>query len=203
MFDSYPKAAYETLDRLAYHDDFYRHLANASTLDKLERGQRFQEHGFPSWEAFATGRWNQALALAGERRAHYAEQIRDAQSRGRTERRLRVVQYPITPYVQWEMHVLRVRVDVGDNIRVLDARTIAEVEQHHLVPEVVILGDTVMYGVQYDKDGNAAGARRYTDQTVIEETQDGFNALYRRGEDFLEFFYREITPLDAPELHDQ
>jgi len=203
MFDNFPMAAYGTLDRPTYHADFYRHLTEAASLDKLERGQHFKEPGFPSWEAFTAGNWDQALKLTGERRARYAEQIRDAQDRRRTERRLRVVDFPITPYVQWEMHVLRVRVDEGDDIRVLDARALADIEQQRLVPEVVILGDTVMYGAQYDKHGNAAGARRYTERALIGETRDGFNTLYQRGENFLDFFHREIAPLDAPQQHDQ
>lgn len=198
MFDNFPTGQYDTLQRPVYHDEFYKRLKEVKSLDKLERGQHFKEQGFPSWDAFAAGDWEQALALAEERRERYAKQIQDANRRGATQRRLRVVEFPITPYVQWEMHVLRLAVEVGDDIRVLDARTIAGVEERHLVPEVVILGDVVMYGVLYDKDGNAAGARRYTDRLLIRETLDGFNNLYEHGEDFTTFFDREIAPLEAP-----
>ena len=200
MFDSFPAGDYETLERPAYHDEFFRNLAGVRSMDKLERGQHFKERGFASWEAFAAGDWERALELAGERREQYAEQMRDAKRRGLAQRRLRVVEFPVTPYVQWEMHVLRVRVEVGDVIRVLDARTITDIEKHHPVPEVVILGDSVMYGVRYDDDGNAAGARRYRDPALIRETLDGFEELYARGEDFLSFFDREIAPLGAPSV---
>jgi hypothetical protein len=200
MFDSFPAGTYETLERPAYHEEFYRHLNEVRSLDKLERGQHFKERGFPSWEAFAAGDWERALTLAGERREKYAKQIEDANRRGATQRRLRVVEFPITPYVQWEMHVLHVAVAVGDDIRVIDARTIANIETNHPVPEVVILGDIVMYGVLYDDDGNAAGAKRYGDPALIRETSEGFNTLYERGEDFITFFDREIAPLRAPSV---
>lgn len=199
MFDTFPDSTFERLARPAYHEDFFRVLKSGIDHQrKLERGQHFQERGFPSWEAFAAGRWDEALALIEEKRTVYAQQFTEAEDLGVVQRRLRVVEFPVTPYVQWELNVLRLRVDVGDRIRILDARTIADIEQKRAVPEVVILGDVVMYEVQYDADGNADGARRYADPALIAETTAGFEALYERGEPFVDFFEREIVPLPAP-----
>ncbi|MFE7129422.1 DUF6879 family protein [Streptomyces sp. NPDC057638] len=201
MFDSFTGGTSERLDRPAYHADLGRIYAGGiGFLNKLERGQHFQERGFPSWEAFAAGDWEGALTLAGERREDYAREIRRASQSGIQHRRLRVVEFPVTPYVQWELHVLRVRVEVGDDIRVLDARDISRIERIRLVPEVVILGDEVMYEVVYDDDGNADGANRYTDSSLIRETNAGFDALYERGEEFHDFFDREIAPLAPPRV---
>ncbi|MCF4135694.1 hypothetical protein L1856_00230 [Streptomyces sp. Tue 6430] len=199
MFDSFPGGTSERLDRAAYHADLNRvYSSGIGFLNKLERGQHFQERGFPSWEAFAEGDWGRALSLADERREEYAREIRRASETGVTHRRLRVVEFPVTPYVQWELFVLRVRVDVGDAIKVIDARDIAGIERNRLVPEVVILGDVVMYEVVYDEEGNAAGANRYTDSSLIRKTNAGFDALYERGEGFHDFFDREIVPLAPP-----
>jgi hypothetical protein len=199
VFESFQRATSEHLDRPSYHEDFRRHYESGIRfLSKLERGQNFKERGFPSWEAFAAGEWSRALSLIGEKREIYAAQFQKAAELGILERRLRVVQFPVTPYVQWELFVLRLRVELGDSIRVMDARKISDIEVDHLVPEVVILGDEVMYEVVYDDDGNAAGANRIADQVAIEETSAGFDTLYRRGEDFTEFFNREIAPLDPP-----
>ncbi|MFF1466575.1 DUF6879 family protein [Streptomyces mirabilis] len=169
-------------------------------LNKLERGQHFKERGFPSWEAFADGDWERALSLAEERREDYAQELRQASRLGVRHRRLRVVEFPITPYVQWELFVLRVRVDLGDDIKVLNARDISNIERNRPVPEVVILGDVAMYEVVYDEDGNAAGANRYTDRSLIRETNAGFDALYERGEGFHDFFDREIVTLAPPQV---
>ncbi len=207
MFDSFPgfpgfpDGASERLDRPTYHADLGRvYTSGIGFLNKLERGQHFKERGFPSWEAFAGGDWERALSLADERREDYAQELRQASRLGVTHRRLRVVEFPVTPYVQWELCVLRVRVDLGDDIKVIDARDISNLERTRPVPEVVILGDAAMYEVVYDEDGNAAGANRYTDRSLIRETNAGFDALYERGEGFYDFFDREIVTLAPPRV---
>ncbi|MFJ9431802.1 DUF6879 family protein [Streptomyces sp. NPDC101490] len=199
MFDSFPHGTSDRLDRPTYHADFRRNYQDGIRhLNKLERGQDFKERGFASWEAFAAGEWDRALSLVEEKRPVYAEQFREAGRRGIQERRLRVVEFPVTPYVQWELFVLRLRVELGDAIRVLDAREIADVEKDRPVPEVVILGDLAMYEVLYDDDGNAMGSRRFTDRALIRETSRDFDTLYERGEEFPTFFDREILPLPPP-----
>ncbi|MEU3420416.1 DUF6879 family protein [Streptomyces murinus] len=198
MFDSFPHGVSERLDRPTYHADFWRVRASGIRhMNKLERGQEFKERGFASWEAFAAGEWDRALSLVQEKREGYERQFREAARLGILERRLRVVEFPVTPYVQWELHVLRMRVELGDHIKVLDARKISDIEQDRPVPEVVILGEVAMYEVVYD-DGNAAGANRFTDPALIRETSAGFEALYERGDDFHDFFDREIAPLAPP-----
>ncbi|WP_416486045.1 DUF6879 family protein [Streptomyces sp. CL12] len=198
MFDSFPHGVSERLDRPTYHADFWRVRASGIRhMNKLERGQEFKERGFASWEAFAAGEWDRALSLVREKREGYERQFREAARLGILERRLRVVEFPVTPYVQWELHVLRMRVELGDHIKVLDARKISDIEQDRPVPEVVILGEVAMYEVVYD-DGNAAGANRFTDPALIRETSAGFEALYERGDDFHDFFDREIAPLAPP-----
>ncbi|MFF4266152.1 DUF6879 family protein [Streptomyces virginiae] len=201
MFDSFPHGVSERMDRPAYHADFRRiYESGISYLNKLERGQEFKERGFSSWEAFAVGDWERSLSLIEEKRGIYAQQFQKADRLGILERRLRVVEFPVTPYVQWELFVLRLRVELGDNIRVLDARKISEIEENHRVPEVVILGDVAMYEVLYDDDGNAMGSNRFADRALIQETTNGFNALYERADDFEEFFNREIRTLDPPSV---
>jgi hypothetical protein len=199
VFDSFPSGASERLLRPAYHKDFWRvYESGIRFMNKLERGQNFKERGFPSWEAFAAGEWTEALSLVEEKREVYAKQFEKASELGVTERRLRVVEFPVTPYVQWELFVLRLRVELGDNIKVIDARKIVDIEERRPVPEVVILGDVAMYEVVYDDDGNAAGANRFTNPELIKETSVGFNALYDQAEPFFDFFDREIAPLPPP-----
>jgi hypothetical protein len=199
VFDSFAAARPERLDRPAYHEDFYRVFSSGIRhMNKLERGQHFKERGFASWEAFAAGEWDAAIELIEERRAGYAQQMREAERLGVLQRRLRVVEFPLTPYVQWELHVLRVRTQEGDPIRVLDAAAIADIEKRHPVPEVVVLGDVVMFEVRYDADGNADGANRFTDPSLIAETSAGFDALYARAQEYEPFFAREVAPLPPP-----
>ncbi|WP_329453627.1 hypothetical protein OG894_44710 (plasmid) [Streptomyces sp. NBC_01724] len=198
MFDSFPQGISTRLDRPRYHEEYYRILRSGiGHLNKLERGQHFKERGFSSWEAFAAGRWDEALSLIEERREAYVRQAEEAERLGVLQRRLRVVEFPVTPYVQWELHVLRLRVETGDRIRLLDARTITHIEKQCHIPEVVILGDVAMFEVQYD-DGIAAGANHYTAPELIAETSAGFDELYAQGEEYASFFDREISLLPPP-----
>ncbi|MYS22517.1 hypothetical protein GA0115240_142180 [Streptomyces sp. DvalAA-14] len=199
MFDSFPHGVSTRLARPSYHEEYYRTLKSGiGHLNKLERGQNFKERGFASWEAFASRQWDKALSLIEERRDAYVQQVEEVERLGVLQRRLRVVEFPVTPYVQWELHVLRLRVEVGDRIRLLDARAIRDIEKHRPVPEVVILGDVAMFEVQYDDDGNADGANHYADPGLIAETSAGFDELYAQGEEYARFFDREIAPLPPP-----
>ncbi|CAM5386874.1 DUF6879 family protein [Streptomyces griseus] len=201
MFACFRSGAGEVLQRPDYLADFSRvYESDIHLLAKLERGQTFKEPGTPSWEAFASGDWVEALRLIEDDRESVAAYFRDASQRGLTFRRLRVVEYPVTPYLQWEMNVLRLRSELGEEIRVLDAGTISDLERDEHVPEVVILGSSVMYAVIYDDDLKGAGARRFTDPDQIRTTTREFEALYAQGEEFSEFFEREIAPLEPPAL---
>ncbi len=101
--------------------------------------------------------------------------------------------------VQWELWILRLRVELGERIKIADARAMSDLERATL-PELVIVGGSVMYEVLYDSDGNAAGANRFTDPVLIEETTADFDTLYGRGEPFFDFFDREIAPLPPPSV---
>ncbi|MEU8672524.1 DUF6879 family protein [Streptomyces anulatus] len=189
----------EVLSRADYLADFGRvHQSGIRLLAKIERGQTFTEQGSPSWDAFASGDWAGALRLIEDERDSTAAYFRDAARRGLAFRRVRVVEFPVSPYLQWEMNVFRLRSELGEEIRVLDARRITDLERDAPVPEVIVLGRSVMYAVVYDDELKGAGARRFTDPDQVNRTTREFEALYAMGEGFPEFFEREIAPLAPP-----
>jgi hypothetical protein len=199
VFESFRAGAGEVLKRPDYLEDFGRFYGgDIRLLAKIERGQTFKEQGSPSWEAFARGDWPGALRLIEAERDSVAAYFQDAARRDLVFRRLRIVEFPVTPYLQWEMHSFRLRSQLGEEIRVLDAREIAEWERDVPFPEVVVLGNAVMYAVIYDEELKGAGARRFTDSEEIATTLAEFASLYRAGEEFSEFFEREIAPLGPP-----
>jgi hypothetical protein len=51
------------------------------------------------------------------------------------------------------------------------------------LPEVVVLGDQVLYEVRYTVDGAPDGAVRYDDPTVVAGWAAYLRALYAEGED--------------------
>lgn len=202
MFECFRDGAGEVLARPDYLDDFGRiYGSDIRFLAKIERGQTFKEQGSPSWDAFASGDWAGALRLIEAERDSVAAYFQDAARRGLAFRRLRVVEFPVTPYLQWEMNSFRLRSELGEEIRVLDARAIADLERDGPLPEVVVLGNSVMYTVIYDEELKGAGARRFLDPEQIKTTVTEFEYLYRKGEEFSEFFKREIAPLGPPVGH--
>ncbi|WP_344905879.1 DUF6879 family protein [Actinomadura meridiana] len=87
---------------------------------KLERRQTFQEPDDASYQAFVRGDWEEAQRIENDGRDALRRRFVE---QGFVLRRVRVVESPITPYLQWEMRALRVRAEAGEEIRVLDAST--------------------------------------------------------------------------------
>ncbi|MFF1416449.1 DUF6879 family protein [Streptomyces sp. NPDC058280] len=114
------------------------------------------------------------------------------------ERRLRVVEFPVTPYVQWEFFVLR----IGESVRAVRV-SVAVVDDlvHDRVTE-----DDGLRGAACALDvRDLAGvhhrdvvAQLHAQAELIAETSEGFDELYARAEPFSDFFEREIAPLPPP-----
>jgi hypothetical protein len=197
MLDRIPEVAGVELDLSAYSDAYdaaYRDIV----FWKLERCQSFREPGVPSWEAFAAGDWERALELNERERDAVAAKVAEDGSLGVESRRVRVVKKPVTPYLQWEMQYFRLLAEAGEDLRVVDAVRVRHLEQSRLFPEVVVLGDSVLFEVLYDADGTPYGARRIDDAKVIAETGKEIADLCDRGEPLLDYFQREIAPLPPP-----
>ncbi|GAA3807312.1 hypothetical protein GCM10022226_29370 [Sphaerisporangium flaviroseum] len=182
------------LGAAAYLDEFWPYFdrLGGRTLWKLERAQSFREPDVPSWVAMAQGDWERALTLVEEMRPAVTS------NEGPDLRRLRIVDKPITPYLQWEMQILRIRVEAGEKIRVLPVDSIAYLESTAELPEVVILGSLTMYEVLYDDTGILIGARRVDDQAVLDACRAQLAELYDKGEALLSYFDREIATLPPP-----
>jgi hypothetical protein len=186
------------LNAKGYLDDFWWHSEKGGgDFWKLERIQHFREPDEPSWVAMNEGDWARALALIEEKRAASKHHVTVNEHSG--SHRVRVVERPVTPYLQWEMQLLKIWVETGaQNIRVLDASAVRHLETGGPLPELVILGTTAMYEVLYDDTGTHAGGRRIDDADVIIACRQQLKDLYCKGEDLLTYFEREIAELPPP-----
>ncbi|MDL4775885.1 DUF6879 family protein [Actinomadura xylanilytica] len=165
---------------------------------KLERGQHFREPGFPSWEAFARGDWDKSLQLMDEEREFLAEFTGKAKDKGIDLYRVRVVQQPIDPYLQWELHLLRLRAECGELIRVASMEHVTEYESQGPLPELVTFGSKILYRVVYNDRGELAGAVKFSSPETIAQAASLTRELYEHGEDLESFFHREVAPLPPP-----
>ena len=192
------------LDFPAYSADFDReYAALTGVIWKLERHQTFREPGDPSWEAFMAGDWPRALELNDAERPDVEAQVAAERARGVETRRVRVVEHPPGPYVQWEMQYLRLLAEAGDRPRVLDAADVRDWEARHGdLPEVLVLAGRLAYLLRYDGGGTPAGCRRIDDPAAVRGTAAEIADLYERAEPLLDYFAREIAPLPPPAPRD-
>ena len=182
----------------AYHNDANRYWEQIDRFDKLERLQHFREPENQSWEAFVAGHWAKAQQIRQRNRSAVAAEFVEDARRGIVSRRVRVVEIPVTAYLQWELHGLKLRAECGEEIRVVDLKTIAPYEISGTVPELIFMDSLAMYEICYDESGLLCGAQKFTDRDLISGCQADFNALYRQGENLHTFFAREIEPLPPP-----
>jgi len=192
----------EWLDDDAYSGDFRDRNSAIRDGDswKLERLQHFEEVGSPSRDALSRGDWNEALRLMEGRAGTLRKAAEDADRRGSRFHRVRIVEVPLTPYMQWELHSLHQRAQCGHRVRVLPAEALAGAEARGPLPEVVVLDDRTLYRVVYDASGAFEGALRYTDPSIVRPWAQFVAGAYAGAEDIRTYFPREVAPLPAPSL---
>jgi hypothetical protein len=83
-----------------YLDDTDQYWRRINRFDKLERLQCFREPGYPSWDAFAAGRWDEALQIMQRDHSIVENEFVDDFRNGLYSYRIRVVELPVTPYLQ-------------------------------------------------------------------------------------------------------
>jgi hypothetical protein len=188
------------LDRNAYHGQMREEAARVNgTAWKLERSQFFTEAADdPAWQAFKSGDWSKSLDIFEDERDSLAAEAAKYARQGSEFRRLRVVESPVSAYVQWEMYSLKIIDETGMPVRILAADAVRDLEYDLPLPEVVILGTRVMYEVCYDDRWAARGARRIDDPAVINQAVAEIAELWHRAEPLSAYFKREIAPLPPP-----
>lgn len=199
MLDQIARLRGEVLDHAAYHRDFARQIDDLrGTIWKLERSQVFRELDDPSWQAFSSGDWRRSLELLEEDRKAIRTEADGNRRQGLVIKRVRVVERPLSPYVQWELHALRMLAEEGFELSVVPAEDLSDLEIQGQLPEVVVVGMRVLYEVRYRPDWTPCGARRIKTPDVIRTAASEISRLHRKGEPLLRFFEREVAPLPAP-----
>jgi hypothetical protein len=196
MRDLLRVASGQRLSLSDYEADFY---ATVESVDgpilKTERRQTFREPGSPSWEAFAAGRWDEALRIAAEPNPELKRFFDRLAELGSGLHRLRVVTMPLTPYLIWELNFLRFRAEAGELIRVLTTTTDAigkHEREQGTVPELMVVGSRAVYEL---------GADKFVDRAVVNGCRERVASLLAEAEPFDSFFSREVDGLRPPEGH--
>lgn len=202
MFDLLDGLSGDRLTRPEYHEDVAKRRARADGHPswKLERQQHFVEPYDESWQAFARGDWDEALRLIEADRDRLKEKMHDAVERGTVWYRVRVVEEPIAPYLQWELHALRLQAECDERIRVVGPEQIRGYEGEKPLPELVSPDAESVFRVIYDASGQADGAVRYTDPGVAVRCREFIRQLFDVGEEMIDFFDRRVARLAPPRV---
>ena len=195
-----PAGRGERLARPDYRRDYRERYAAIRHGDswKLERLQHFEEVADPSRDALRRGEWHEALRLLEDDRPGLRETGLNDERRGSVFHRVRVVEEPLTPYVQWELHALRMSAEYGRKVRVVTAESVAASENHGILPELTILDECTLYRVLYTDAGVPDGAVRFTDPDVVRPWVTFVRHAYAVGEDVTSYFDRVVAPLPPP-----
>lgn len=190
----------ERLTREDYKRDFRERRAAVRDGEswKLERLQHFEETNDDSREALRQGDWPAVLRLFEADRDALVRRARDEASRGAVFHRIRVVEEPLTPYVQWELHWLRLSAECGHSVRVLPVSAVAAAEGDALLPELNLLDSRVLYRVLYTAAGQPDGAIRFTDPSIVRNWAEYLQELYAAAEDVQAYFGRAVADLPPP-----
>src|SRR3954452_17814800 len=164
----------ERLTREDYKRDFRERRAAIRDGEswKFERLQHFEETNDDSREALRRGDWPAVLRLFEAERDALVRRARDEAARGAVFHRIRVVEEPLTPYVQWELHWLRLSAECGHSVRVLPASAVAAAEGDALLPELNLLDSRVLYRVLYTAAGRPDGAIRFTNPSTVRNSAE-------------------------------
>lgn len=190
----------ERLELDAYYADFDETLWSTSAPGfwKLERQQFFKEPGNASWEAFAKGDWRESMRLIEAGRSDMIDYYRKIEDHGFVNRRVRVVEQPIIPYLQWELHVLRMRDQYGGKVRVVTGEQVAAFELDAPLPEIYTHGTSTMYQAVYGDDGVLDHVLRFADHDLVTRCQRFIQGLYDVGQPLEQFFAEHVAPLPTP-----
>jgi hypothetical protein len=188
------------MDLSAYYADFREHFFHAREFWKLERDQSFAEPGDPSWEAFDRGDWAESMRLLETRRADLERYHQECRAAGTSTHRIRIASLPLTPYMQWELNLLKIRDETGGPIHILNISDIEELEDQGTLPEIYTMDNTIMYQAVYDEHGVLAHALRYTNQELVDRCRRFISDLYEHGEPIADFFRREVASLAPPRV---
>ncbi len=187
-----------TLD--SYYADFERNFWNSAGLGfwKLERQQDFKEPGYDSWDAFARGDWEESLRLLEAGRADMAEYHRKVDRHGFMARRVRVVEEPLSDYLLWELHALRIRSQCGGPVRVVSVDQVTRFEESGPLPEIYTVGSQVMYQAVYDGQGILESVRKFVDPQLIVRCQRFIQHLYKTGVQLEDWFNSHVGSMPHP-----
>jgi hypothetical protein len=129
-----------------------------SSFEKFERLQTFQELELPSYRAWMEGDKTESRNLYFNTMPGSAEMYKNAAKRGISCTRVRVVERPFTPYLEWEMMTYQQTAKFGERIMIRDiSEPSAENEDIRAGHDFLIFDKKHVFVNDYGENGIFAG----------------------------------------------
>jgi hypothetical protein len=152
---------------------------------KVEALQYYNETGDPSWERLQEGDWDGAVALLASVMAEERAELEPVIRRGVKLTRLRIIERPLTAYVRWEFESYKLSMQLGEEIRVLDA---AQLRDDESLPDFILFDSDVLITLDYSPDGRYVAAHEFGPSGEIDKVIAVYDRLMRRATPLKDFF---------------
>jgi hypothetical protein len=140
-----------------------------TSFEKFERLQTFQEPELPSYTAWMAGRKSESQHLYFSTMPSSAEMYRNAAKRQISATRVRVVERPLSSYLEWEMMTYQQTAKFGERILIRDisepTQSNAAIEAGH---DFLVFDQKHVYVNDYGTAGIFAGGWYVSDPKDIE-----------------------------------
>ncbi|SDY04985.1 hypothetical protein SAMN05421504_104341 [Amycolatopsis xylanica] len=183
------------VDRPAFREEFWKATERLRTRTvKVEWGQTFQEPGNPSWEAFAAGDFRKAIHLIEQNRQDHIRQQRVFDDTGTPFYRIRVIRFPLSDYLKWELAHFRLNAELGERIFLAESARIADIELEGGLDDFTLFDEFLMLATEYTEDGVFKGAHIVRDQRYLSQVSDLADKLLDRSLPYEEFPLEKYVP---------
>jgi hypothetical protein len=138
----------------------YRELMAATkcSFSKLETRQVYQEPGDASLSAFLKGDRMTAHALLRQPLEGADAESITASRRDISWTRIRLVEFPLTPYLQWELLTYQVSVKYGERILLTDVTGESRTSVLRRGDDFLMFDKKTVLAHNYDREGHLQGA---------------------------------------------
>lgn len=183
------------VDRPAFREEFWKAADRLRTRTvKVEWGQTFQEPGNPSWEAFAAGDFKQALELIERNREDHLRQQRVFDDTGTPFYRIRIIRFPLSDYLKWELAHFRLNAEMGERIFLAESARIADIELSVDLDDFTLFDDFLMLATEYTTEGAFKGAHIVRNREYLRRVSELADKLLDRSLPFEDFPLAKYIP---------
>lgn len=158
----------EYLDPAAFYQRFDQVVtASERVFFKLERLQSYDETGTPYHDAFLRGDLAEAVRLFAEQYAQFSTCDEAFNQRNMLAVRVRVVEFPLTDYLKWELRTYEQTVKFGQRILIADITGDPADSLLRRSSDFLMFDDREVLAHDYTRDGELRGAFDITDQSQV------------------------------------